>query len=121
MRRDVKPTGTFGRGRASPFLITSSDFRLGARHFGRGASGSVAISQRVQHLQPTSRRSSLVPTLRTCTAAALIALSLLARRTVSQAPTPPAYSCRFMKIPVRDGVHLNTSICEPSGPHGSLP
>ena len=32
-----------------------------------------------------------------------------------------AYQCRFTKIPVRDGVHLNTSVCEPSGQHPALP
>ena len=32
-----------------------------------------------------------------------------------------AYQCRFIKIPVRDGVHLNTSVCEPSGQHPALP
>jgi uncharacterized protein len=31
------------------------------------------------------------------------------------------YQCRFTKIPVRDGVHLNTSVCAPSGQHPSLP
>src|SRR4051812_11582629 len=34
---------------------------------------------------------------------------------------PPSYACRFVKIPVRDGVHLNTSICEPPAPRGQLP
>jgi putative CocE/NonD family hydrolase len=32
-----------------------------------------------------------------------------------------AYSCRVVRIPVRDGVRLNTSICEPAAPHGPLP
>src|SRR4051812_37497922 len=32
-----------------------------------------------------------------------------------------AYTCRFVKIPVRDGVWLNSSICEPPGPHEGLP
>src|SRR3954465_11488012 len=31
-----------------------------------------------------------------------------------------AYTCRFVKIPVRDGVRLNSSICEPPGPHEGL-
>src|SRR5919205_814784 len=32
-----------------------------------------------------------------------------------------AYRCPFGKIPVRDGVHLNTGVCEPTGPHAPLP
>jgi putative CocE/NonD family hydrolase len=39
----------------------------------------------------------------------------------AQAVSPAAYTCRFVKIPVRDGVHLYTSICEPAGPHQPLP
>jgi uncharacterized protein len=35
--------------------------------------------------------------------------------------TPSAYSCTFVKIPVRDGVHLNTSVCRPSDERGQLP
>jgi uncharacterized protein len=31
------------------------------------------------------------------------------------------YRCRFVKIPVRDGISLNSSICEPPAPHASLP
>ena len=34
---------------------------------------------------------------------------------------PPAYRCRFVPVPVRDGVHLNTSVCQPDGPQGPLP
>ena len=34
---------------------------------------------------------------------------------------PPAYRCRFVPVPVRDGVHLNTSVCQPDGPHSPLP
>jgi uncharacterized protein len=32
-----------------------------------------------------------------------------------------SYACRFVKIPVRDGVHLNTSVCQPNGQHAPLP
>ena len=32
-----------------------------------------------------------------------------------------SYECKFVKVPVRDGVHLNTSVCEPSGQHAALP
>ena len=34
---------------------------------------------------------------------------------------PVAFSCHFTMIPVRDGVKLHTSICEPRGSHGPLP
>src|SRR4051812_36651715 len=34
---------------------------------------------------------------------------------------PPAYNCRFVKIPMRDGIHLHTSVCQPPAPHDSLP
>jgi uncharacterized protein len=37
------------------------------------------------------------------------------------APSMPAHTCRFVKIPMRDGVRLNTSVCEPVGPHEPLP
>jgi uncharacterized protein len=35
--------------------------------------------------------------------------------------SPPGFACRFVKIAVRDGVKLNTSICEPKGDHPPLP
>jgi putative CocE/NonD family hydrolase len=38
-----------------------------------------------------------------------------------QSLTLSSYSCRFVKVPVRDGVHLNTSVCQPSGKHPALP
>jgi uncharacterized protein len=53
--------------------------------------------------------------------AMLAAGSSAPRRTVAQAPTTPAHDCRFVKIPVRDGVRLNTSICQPRGSHQALP
>jgi uncharacterized protein len=34
---------------------------------------------------------------------------------------PPAYRCRFVPVPVRDGIHLNTSVCQPDGTHAPLP
>jgi putative CocE/NonD family hydrolase len=43
------------------------------------------------------------------------------RAAPAQTAATAGYSCRFVKIPVRDGVGLNTSICEPSGPHSPLP
>jgi len=39
----------------------------------------------------------------------------------AQAVSPPNFACRFVMVPVRDGVHLNTSICEPRGSHPALP
>jgi putative CocE/NonD family hydrolase len=35
--------------------------------------------------------------------------------------SPPRHACRFVKISMRDGIHLNTSVCEPAGPHEPLP
>jgi len=31
------------------------------------------------------------------------------------------FSCRFVMIPMRDGVRLNTSVCEPKGTHPPVP
>jgi uncharacterized protein len=45
----------------------------------------------------------------------------LSRDVLSQSGPVSKYSCHFVKIPVRDGVHLNTSICEPDSPHEELP
>ena len=59
-------------------------------------------------------------TARASLAAATIAVALGARAVVAQAP-PVTYSCRFVKIPMRDGIHLNTSVCEPPAPHEPLP
>jgi putative CocE/NonD family hydrolase len=39
----------------------------------------------------------------------------------AQTATPPAFTCRFVMIPMRDAVRLNTSICTPNGAHDSLP
>ena len=39
----------------------------------------------------------------------------------AQTPAPVAHSCRFVKIPMRDGVLLNTSVCQPPHPHEPLP
>lgn len=54
-------------------------------------------------------------------ALALAALAVLPSPAAAQAPSPSAYRCRFVQIPARDGVRLNTSICEPTGGHGPLP
>jgi putative CocE/NonD family hydrolase len=57
-------------------------------------------------------RASLVVTL--------IGVSFLPRLSEAQDP-PPRHSCRVVKIPMRDGVRLNTGICEPQGQHEPLP
>jgi uncharacterized protein len=58
--------------------------------------------------------------LRVSAAAALSALTLVTPG-IGQTLSLAAYRCRFVQVPVRDGIHLNTSICEPEGPHGPLP
>jgi len=52
-------------------------------------------------------------------AALLLAASPAARIVSAQATAGVA--CHVVMIPVRDGVHLNTSICEPRGAHPPLP
>jgi uncharacterized protein len=39
----------------------------------------------------------------------------------AQALSLTSYSCRFVQIPMRDGIHLNTSVCQPGGSPGPLP
>ena len=62
-----------------------------------------------------------LPTFSIFGLAGLVAASALPHRALSQAAPLPAHDCRFVTIPMRDGVSLNTSVCEPRGPHGSLP
>jgi putative CocE/NonD family hydrolase len=52
--------------------------------------------------------------------AASLALFLLPPVVRAQG-APPAYHCRFVPVPVRDGIHLNTSVCQPDAPQGPLP
>jgi putative CocE/NonD family hydrolase len=52
---------------------------------------------------------------------ALIVLLGWSEQVSAQSAPVAGYGCHFAKIPVRDGVHLNTSICEPAGPHEPLP
>jgi uncharacterized protein len=61
-----------------------------------------------------------MPLLRRCTVVLLV-LSSPPVLAVAQAPSPPAYTCRFVQIPARDGVHLNTSICRPPAGGPKLP
>jgi len=42
-------------------------------------------------------------------------------RLAAQALSTSSYSCRFVEVPVRDGVHLHTSICAPSSTQENLP
>jgi putative CocE/NonD family hydrolase len=51
----------------------------------------------------------------------LAALALAPAPGTAQQLSPSAYRCRFVQVPARDGVHLNTSICEPGGGHDPLP
>jgi uncharacterized protein len=53
--------------------------------------------------------------------AALFAVSGPRPAASQTSPQAPPYNCRFVKIPMRDGVALNTSICEPREPYDALP
>jgi putative CocE/NonD family hydrolase len=48
-------------------------------------------------------------------------LALAPSIVAAQALSPSAYRCRFVQVPARDGIRLNTSICEPTGAHAPLP
>jgi putative CocE/NonD family hydrolase len=50
----------------------------------------------------------------------LLAVSLAAYAQ-GQGFSPEAYQCRFVQVPVRDSIQLNTSICRPREQHASLP
>jgi putative CocE/NonD family hydrolase len=65
---------------------------------------------------------ALVRPLPTRVSALAILLTLPPAATMAaQALTPAAYHCRFLKIPARDGMRLNTSVCQPEGAHAPLP
>ena len=49
------------------------------------------------------------------------ALVVTAMAPTAEAQASPSHVCRFVKIPMRDGIQLNTSICEPQGQHQPLP
>jgi uncharacterized protein len=59
-----------------------------------------------------------LPPLRPITLAAVLTAAVLSP---GFAQAPAAFTCRFVQIPMRDKVELNTSICEPARPHDSLP
>ena len=50
----------------------------------------------------------------------LAAVATTASAAVAQGQVA-GFSCRVAAIPMRDGVHLNTRICEPRGNHPPLP
>ena len=50
-----------------------------------------------------------------------LAAITLAPLSLSAQDSPLHHSCRFVKIPMRDGIQLNTSVCQPEGPHEPLP
>lgn len=60
-------------------------------------------------------------TLRRACLAAVVGVTAFAPPASAQSPSLASYACRFVKVPMRDGARLNTSVCEPSGPHDSLP
>ncbi|MEP6493210.1 MAG: CocE/NonD family hydrolase [bacterium] len=59
------------------------------------------------------------------------AVGLVGLMVLALAPTRPidaqagiaagSFACHFAMIPMRDGVRLNTAVCEPKAPHGALP
>src|SRR4051812_1006967 len=51
----------------------------------------------------------------------LFAAAAMPVRLPAQSISPSAYTCRLVRIRARDGGRLNTSICEPPGPHEGLP
>jgi uncharacterized protein len=52
---------------------------------------------------------------------ALLLAAVPSVRLAAQALSTSSYSCRFVEVPVRDGVHLHTSICAPSSTQQDLP
>ena len=52
----------------------------------------------------------------------LLVLPLLASTPLAaQSLTTASYACRFVEVPVRDGVHLHTSVCAPRDGQDKLP
>jgi hypothetical protein len=50
-----------------------------------------------------------------------VLLASVVRPAVAQTPVPLPYTCRFLMVPMRDGVRLNTSVCQPNSRRDSLP
>jgi uncharacterized protein len=61
-----------------------------------------------------------VPILRAIVFASVVAAAAAPPSAQSQT-SPPQHGCRFVKIPMRDGIQLNTSVCAPQGQHEPLP
>jgi uncharacterized protein len=51
----------------------------------------------------------------------LVASAAITAAGFAQSTAVPPYRCHFVMIPMRDGIHLNTSVCEPATPHAALP
>jgi putative CocE/NonD family hydrolase len=51
----------------------------------------------------------------------LLLLAVPSRPAAAQALSIASYACRFVELPVRDGVHLHTSICAPRSTAEKLP
>src|SRR5262245_1637108 len=58
---------------------------------------------------------------RPCRLLLLLLLLTPAVRAAAQGLTLSSYACRFVEIPVRDGVRLHTSICAPPAGAEKLP
>jgi putative CocE/NonD family hydrolase len=51
----------------------------------------------------------------------LLLLPALPHPAAAQSLSPSSYACRFVEVPVRDGIHLHTSICAPRDSQDKLP
>jgi putative CocE/NonD family hydrolase len=72
-------------------------------------------------LQRTFGRRLVMRCARLCAPIMFVVGWAAPRAAMAQALNLAEYRCRFVKIAVRDGVRLNTSVCEPSGSHQPLP
>jgi putative CocE/NonD family hydrolase len=70
---------------------------------------------------PAFARRQRTPVVAPGTARRFATLVALALASPAAAQSAAGVACHFTKIAVRDGVHLNTSICEPKGAHAVLP
>ncbi|HKG94527.1 MAG TPA: CocE/NonD family hydrolase, partial [Gemmatimonadaceae bacterium] len=66
-------------------------------------------------------RAPALAAMAALTLALALALAPASRPALAQDAPPPAHRCRFVMVPMRDGVRLNTSVCEPAAPRGALP
>ncbi len=51
----------------------------------------------------------------------LLAVVPPSQRLAAQTPAPLPYTCKFLMVPMRDGVRLNTAVCQPNRAQDSLP